>query len=341
MMAIEIKMRFDSNDGDLFISADFKGSNRVASKIHELEIFSNVLIFNENPNTIKRILDFSPFGKVHEKIRNDYSKVYICISNVSGDLETVSVSKQQGNAKIIGFIEGYSSYLVDLDTEWKGLSVRHKIYNEINSKIFHEQYINKFDFYIAFYKSLFPKQPAWPVLEMQNIDVQKDTELRTNMFKAFDYEYVEIKQKYIFMEECFSEDLGNNNDIQIVEHISNIVGKENIIIKRHPRNKENRFAKLGYFTMEQQSVPWEIFALDSRNNNHILISFSSGAALNYNFLTTSSMKSILIYRVFRDTHFHDIDSDLGNWLNSFAKIYCKNVLIPENVDQLQNLLSTL
>jgi hypothetical protein len=67
MMAIEIKMRFDSNDGDLFISADFKGSNRVASKIHELEIFSNVLIFNENPNTIKRILDFSPFGKVHEK----------------------------------------------------------------------------------------------------------------------------------------------------------------------------------------------------------------------------------------------------------------------------------
>ena len=43
-----------------------------------------------------------------------------------------------------------------------------------------------------------------------------------------------------------ADDGYNVNDVEIVEKIASIVGKEKLFVKTHPRNPENRFEKLGY-----------------------------------------------------------------------------------------------
>lgn len=46
------------------------------------------------------------------------------------------------------------------------------------------------------------------------------------------------------MEEAFLDDKVPSNDLELFLETAKIVGKENIVVKLHPRNKENRFEKI-------------------------------------------------------------------------------------------------
>lgn len=85
-------------------------------------------------------------------------------------------------------------------------------------------------------------------------------------------------KKVIFFEESFYADGCNVNDVKLVKVISECIGKEHILIKLHPRNKENRFA--GYDIFKDSSIPWEIIYLNNDLKNIELVSISSGSIIH-------------------------------------------------------------
>lgn len=112
------------------------------------------------------------------------------------------------------------------------------------------------------------------------------------------FDYYESKDNYnkkiIFFEESYFKEGYDVGDVELLESISQIIGKNNIMIKIHPRNKVNRFKKLGYDTNENTAIPWEIIALNTHLDASILITIASGAVFMPYLLLGINVNSIIL-----------------------------------------------
>ena len=89
----------------------------------------------------------------------------------------------------------------------------------------------------------------------------------------------DYSDKVVFFEESFHTDSIEFDDMSVVQDIIDVVGKENLMIKLHPRSRKNRFQALGVQTNRSTSVPWELVAINHINNPPVLISVASGSLL--------------------------------------------------------------
>lgn len=105
------------------------------------------------------------------------------------------------------------------------------------------------------------------------------------------------ENKIVYFEESAQgEGIDFWSDIEIVNRISGIVGKENIIVKRHPRNTKDRFAEAGYQTNKNTWIPWEVILLNQDISSSILVSIGCSSIINSAILSNISDKSIYLIK---------------------------------------------
>ena len=128
-----------------------------------------------------------------------------------------------------------------------------------------------------------------------------DDRLRLQFNDLFDYSHCEdrYEQKYIFLEDGFV-DWKKNEDLALVEQIAAVVGRENIMVKRHPRNPEDRFSPLGYVTNQDAFVPWEIIASNIDIQNKVLITMYSQSVVTSEILMNKKATSIIMAKLYSD-----------------------------------------
>lgn len=105
------------------------------------------------------------------------------------------------------------------------------------------------------------------------------------------------KEKYIFLEEGMFQDHALVADITLLDRIAKIVGKENIIIKRHPRCVYDRFSTRGYKVLEHSSFPWEVSLMNEEASKHVLLSLSSTATTTGKTVLGKNIKAIQLYKI--------------------------------------------
>lgn len=94
------------------------------------------------------------------------------------------------------------------------------------------------------------------------------------------YENRDIYDKrIIFFEESYYVDKGIRDDETVINFLEKKYGKDNIMIKIHPRNRENRFEKMGYKTNKNTAIPWELIILNENISDKILCTMMSGAVI--------------------------------------------------------------
>lgn len=145
-----------------------------------------------------------------------------------------------------------------------------------------------------------PEQITWntdfpakqvPMLQAMNISFLKQLNLALGYERTTDcYDY-----KYIFFEEAYFADGHDIDDVLVVEHLAKIVGKDNIFVKIHPRNPENRFAKLGYTTNHDTAIPWEIIALNLDLREKVLLTIASVSVITPYYLFGLDYHAALLY----------------------------------------------
>ena len=165
-----------------------------------------------------------------------------------------------------------------------------------------------------------------------------NTELSQELAILFDYANCQDKydEKYIFFEDG-ARDWNDSTDVDLMQKIAEIVGKDNIIVKTHPRNPENRFAKLGFKTNTNTSVPWEVIASNIDIENKVLITMFSqsvitpdvlmgkkGLAIIMSHLEKSRDSSLAVLFDYMNRHFFSVEKD-------FYKV-------PNNVGDLEKIL---
>ena len=65
-----------------------------------------------------------------------------------------------------------------------------------------------------------------------------------------------------------------------MNRLAELVGKENIFVKTHTHNQENRFKKAGYATNRDSTTPWELVILNTSFAHTLLVTVGSSAATN-------------------------------------------------------------
>ena len=145
------------------------------------------------------------------------------------------------------------------------------------------------------------------------------------------------KEKYIYFNECFATDKIATNDIQLLDSIGDIVGKENITVKVHPRAErgEQFYMLHGYSIFAENTVPWEMFVLSAEMQNKVLISVSSNTLINPYIVFNKSVSAVFLWKVMklsqrahvRNPAYRSFFGKTMNLLNANEKkMFCPNTI---------------
>lgn len=283
---------------DAIISDHMSNSENLANRIRECGLFEKVFYVKSlslknhwvSHNRAARLVNaVFPMHELREyvKVHSEYSDIYFANFDIFSQILYNALSHSRSDVNLHVFEEGLASY-----------SSFAKYYSDFKSfyggektglkRILHK-YIYKTKVipgnlkeFLAFNPQLIQWDPECDIHTMEKIDCQ-DMQFRNlvnNVFQ-FDPSEQEYDRKYIFFEESFFAEGSEVNDIELIEDLAARVGKENIMVKIHPRNPVNRFQQLGYKTNRNVSIPWEVIVMNSDNlSDKVLITIASSCILN-------------------------------------------------------------
>lgn len=193
------------------------------------------------------------------------------------------------------FEDGIASYSMELGEFYQDIFDNH---NEIKKKRY-ACYANAGRIYLFCPERLKWKPPF--MIEKMGSFIE-DMEFIQFLNQIFEYDSLKepYAEKYIFFEEAYYSDGRDVDDVGIVSMIADVVGKENILIKRHPRSEVDRFGEIGFHTNSNSGIPWEVIAINVCLDKKVIITIASAAAITPYLLLGMKMKAILLYKLFSD-----------------------------------------
>jgi len=317
MFAIQLKEFIFPNDSvDIGITDQTKGSLRIVNNFYKINVFHNCYYIEckelEESKTRKMKIQKLSSALFHNsefellfKNKNYDNLLYFNSSYSTVAIFNILV---HNNSKLLcsRFEEGILSYNTELHERGnhsfgRFLDTLFKIRHFLGKPNIIDNIGNFYCFYPELYK-----------LNFTPVEVPQFSNNSINIItKVFDVkkENCYINEKYIFFSSVYDfegeEPIG---EFEIIKKIANIVGIDNLIIKKHPRDNRDVFEKAGIHVAKVSNLPWEVCQLCCDYSNHILISISSGSLLTIN---SSIENPITSYYLFPCCHYQK---------NSIAKI---------------------
>lgn len=115
---------------------------------------------------------------------------------------------------------------------------------------------------------------------------------------AIDRNFLSYPEKYIFFsgvydfegEKCIGE-------VSLAQKIADLVGKDNILIKQHPRDTRTVFCDLGLRVDKNSAIPWEAVQLSIDFSDKVFLTVTSGSVLSANLITESGARTYFLYKL--------------------------------------------
>lgn len=272
---------------DLILLETIKNHHIIAENIVKGKIFNSVCVLSsiglKNIGFIKGKLTLN-FNKVVKQngveflLNNSYAECYFSSFNSITLLLYSFYLKKNKSLKINIFEDGASSYSKYYE----------KIFNNIIDGSCVKRAVYKFFkhpiYSVSSYYVFNPSVVLWDapnVKRIPSIDT-KDKEFKALLNRMFDYDSMKdsYTEKVIFLEESYYADGIDVPDVEIVNKLAEKYGKDQIFVKKHPRNPTNRFEQLGYKTNVDTSIPWEVIALNIDLSDKIIATISSTAVIS-------------------------------------------------------------
>lgn len=299
MNAIVMKTSlYPEEEADVMLSdhSDFTG---VLEPIQKQGIFRNFLTcetrekmyaFHQLPQWKKWYFSLFPERYVGDLLGGEqYDRMYFAVASCIAKMMYYEAVKKGQHPEIGIYEDAVSTYLYDIE--------------EIAARdgFWHARYGSSR--FIKNIRGLYLYRPElccllekpYPVLQIP--PVPQRGELRDRFEKIFGT-FPMPEQKYIFLEEAFPEDRYPANDVELLELLASFVGKEQIIVRPHPRNRMNRFEALGYSIFPKSTVPWEVMLLTNDLSEKVFVTISSNASVTAGLLYGKACTVIRLSRLF-------------------------------------------
>lgn len=194
--------------------------------------------------------------------------------------------------------EGMATYYKEIRSTIKKDFIKHKRYGQ-------QSYLNKLEEQMLFLpESYMLKNTSWNITQIPSINEQVKDILR-KIYCSYDLKIP--TEKYIYLSLGGYEQGYYHNELDLVNQLSALVGKENIIIKQHPRYKLDIFSSFGYKVWNDESgMPWEVLLLDNNISNQVFLTLFSNAALSPFTMLGKSQYVVFLYNLFLGTDRHGL-----------------------------------
>lgn len=299
LVALWIVYTSEHADGwDAIVSDHMNNSEDVAQCVRECGLFENVyhvksLALTKNQvshDAVTRVVNaILPMWELREyaDIQPVYSDIYFANFDNFSQILYNALSHKESEIRLHVFEEGLASYssFERFYSELKHYygDGKSRIKNLLHKYIYRTKVIpGNLSEFLAFNPQLIQWNPECEIHKMEKIDCQ-DLAFRNivNGVFHFDPSAQECDRKYIFFEESFFADGSEVNDVELIGKLSKRVGKENMMVKIHPRNPMNRFEQLEYKTNQNTAIPWEVIVMNSDDlSDKVLITVASSCILN-------------------------------------------------------------
>lgn len=341
LLSTWIKYHYYPGDkADIIIHDRLRGYERVKANIEKLDVFERVIV---QPNhykktklgKVKRILKEYKFARDTFKNQH-YDEMYFANFDFSSQRIYDFLKRTNHNLLLNYFEDGIVSYSTKVEYFFNRLK------KQPLTKVNHESFKIKYHLcdglnrYCLFTPELLEWKPAAEqIFKIDSID-RSDDVFKTIINTIFDYDSLEDRydKKYIFFEESYFQDTCYMEDVELIEELAEIVGKNNLMIKIHPRNQINRFQDLGYQTNKNTVIPWEVLALNLDLDNIVLLTIASSSITNPTAMFGCNTKAYSLMNCLNEKP-QQLNSDYSKTVLSFFNHF-DNVILCNNVKEIVN-----
>lgn len=199
----------------------------------------------------------------------------------------------------------------------------------------------KYDVYL-YSPDLFEKLLPNVLIDVHKIlPIQRNAEDMKTIERIYSINsYNIIRQKIVFLDTVHAEmsyPMGHEEVMREMNEIIEKLGRENVIVKPHPRDIKKRFDCEYY---EQPSLPMEVLCMHQDFSNKVLLSFFSTSLITPKMLYDQEPVLIMLYKVLGST----INIELKDKLcESMASIYKEKnrIYVPETKNELIDIIEAL
>lgn len=291
--AINLVLNNLKNDvNDLILTDRSVDMEKKVEIIKKLNICENVIYIKSKKNCTEKNKIKKYFKYLFNrkeiltcKLENKYDSLFF----FNYDLLTYAVFDElySRNNEIVcnKYDEGYITYLNETQN-----NKLNKIIRTMCGKKDIDKFIKKIYLY---HPQLLCYKPKCEIEKIPSLD--RKEKLIEIYNKIFEYKNEFIKQKYIFFEESFFCDKKGIDDMEIILKIAEVIGKENLLVKLHPRNKIDRFEKYNIATNKTIGIPWELIQMNNDFSEKVLMTISSGSVLASRLYFNDNIKTFLLF----------------------------------------------
>ena len=212
-------------------------------------------------------------------------------------------SLQRGNPGIrpAQFEEGLISYSVISSDKGRKISKSDKVVWKIKRHILHrenmQEQLHKFYCFLpAFYKGNEHKTVQIPLIDPSD---KKFVGILKNIF-ALSVSESDYKEKYIYFASLIDTEICSDpvGELKIIDKAAEKVGKDNILIKVHPRDDPDKYIRAGYKVDRRSDVPFEVIQLCCDFSDHVFLTTMSGAVLTISSIMKNYPGIIFTYYLY-------------------------------------------
>lgn len=332
--AVNMVMNNLSNDiNDIVITDVSVGMKEKVESLKKSNIFENVYFFQTreliNGNKIKKYLLYL-FNR-NKILQNKISIKYDCLLFSNLEVFTYCLIDElfSKNKELTCSIyeEGFSTYTIEGKNNKINTLLRFLLFRKNIDKSIRSIYL--------YHPNLLCYKTNCILEQIPNLDKNNNI-LKNVLNSVFDYKKEKIKQKFLFFEEPFYCDNAGIDDFTLINDIANVVGKDNLIVKPHPRNKVDRFSKLGIAVWENTGIPWEIYQMNEDYEDKVFLTISSNCILASKLFFNENIKSYLLYNCTNKMS-DAVTSNYCEYINLIKNnLNFENMVIPNNKEEFLN-----
>ena len=298
---IQLKLTLlDNEEVDLVLSSD-SDFDLLAERLRTSGLFHDVFLspvknvvwsreYNEYPEGKRKTWFLEAVKKGHGlPLCGDYSDLYIGLDDPYNKFFYYCLVARGMQPTVHLYEEGTASYVLSVcGTRLKNDGIPHQEFSE-----------NQFALNIS---EMLVYAPEWcegrnpfPVHQIPKIE-RSNPRIKDYFNGIFPYQHFP-SQRYIYFEGGAFQDFLPTQDIEILDQLAAFIGKDQIVVKLHPRTTKDRFSRRGYYVMPQENVPWEVYALNEDLERRVYLSNASTAALTPHIIFGLTTPSINLFRL--------------------------------------------
>ena len=344
MVAVQIRTtQFHEYDADLLLISGSSGMEDVYENIQKSPLFDKVNIVpmrvcEKETERIKIILkqifdkSWGFYDGYGFKPSEEYDAVFLNAFTMRTCLMALYLNERR-DVGIYRFEEGYGTYLDELGTSSKRFLFTVKLWDKALRMRKRPPLFDIIKGHYYFFPELILYKPKYKTFQIPPFDVH-DVKFRDFIFSTYHMPPKdEFDKKYIFFEENIIDD--DIDDYSLIMKIADVVGRENLMIKLHPRRAVDRFSEQGIKVSTSTGTPWEAILVQQDLSDRVLLTISSSAAMASRLYFNSNVKTFMLYKLFGKLN-QNVQSpeQFLQYMERFQTIYDDgNFFVPENEDR--------